>query len=65
LLEAAEQRLASARDDIERLLASAPYRVGSTLVQGAGKPARALVSVPAGLVRVWRHRGNRRSGPTG
>jgi hypothetical protein len=65
LLEAAEERLASARDDIERLLASAPYRVGSTLVQGAGKPARALVSVPAGLVRVWRHRGNRRSGPTG
>jgi hypothetical protein len=64
-LEAAESRLASARDDIERLLASAAYRLGSTLVQGARKPGRALVSAPVGLARVWRHSGNRRSGPTG
>jgi hypothetical protein len=64
-LEAAEKRVASAREDIERLRASATYRVGSTIVQGARKPGRALVSVPVGLVRVWRHRGSRRSGRTG
>jgi hypothetical protein len=64
-IEVAESGLASAQDDIEQLLASATYRVGNTLVQGARKPGRALVSVPAGLVRVWRHRGSRRSDPTG
>lgn len=53
----AESRLARARNDIAELRASTPFRVGTTVVQGARRPTRAIVSVPVGLVRIWRKRG--------
>ena len=49
--------------------ASAAFQVGDTVVQGARKPGTAIVSVPVGLVRVWRRRSrpavNGQSEPTG
>ncbi|MEU8608106.1 hypothetical protein AB0C29_08900 [Actinoplanes sp. NPDC048791] len=53
----AESRLARARNDIADLRASTPFRVGTTVVQGARRPTRGIVSVPVGLVRIWRKRG--------
>lgn len=55
-ITAVQQDLAAAREDTARLRASTTYQVGSALVQGARRPTRAIVSVPAGLARVWRHR---------
>lgn len=52
-----ESRLADARNDITRLRASTAFRVGTTVVQGARRPGKAIVSVPVGLVRIWRKRG--------
>jgi hypothetical protein len=57
-LAAAQERLGVAKDDLTRLRDSATFQLGSTMVQGARRPARAIVSVPAGLVRVWRRRGS-------
>jgi hypothetical protein len=34
--------------------------VGNAMVQGARRPGRAIVSVPVGLIRVWRNRGAER-----
>ena len=56
-LAKAQQRLTSAREGLERLQSSTTFQVGSTMVQGARRPGRAIVTVPAGLVRVWRNRG--------
>jgi uncharacterized coiled-coil protein SlyX len=53
----AETRLARARNDIAKLQASTTFRVGTTIVQGARRPGKAIVSVPVGLVRIWRKRG--------
>jgi hypothetical protein len=65
----AEKRLAVAERELARVRASAAFQVGATVVQGARKPGTAIVSVPVGLVRVWRRRGrpavNGQSGPTG
>ena len=49
-LTAAHQRLAQLRS-------STKFRVGDAVVQGARRPGRAIISVPFGLVRVWRNRG--------
>lgn len=46
-LASAQKRLTAAKDSAERLRASATYQVGNT-----------IVSVPRGLVRVWRRRGS-------
>jgi hypothetical protein len=35
------------------------------MVQGARRPGRAIVSVPFGLVRVWRSRGTNNNGTGG
>jgi hypothetical protein len=48
---------ARARRDVDNLRASTTFRVGNTVVQGARRPGRAIVSVPVGLVRIWRKRG--------
>lgn len=56
-LTSTQQRLTSVREDLGRLRSSTTFQVGSTMVQGARRPARAIVSVPVGLVRVWRNRG--------
>jgi hypothetical protein len=53
-LAAAERR---SQERIARLEGSASYQVGNTMVQGARRPVRGIVSVPVGLVRVWRKRG--------
>jgi hypothetical protein len=64
-LAAAQQRLAAARDGMARLRSSTTFQVGDTMVQGARRPGRAIVSVPVGLVRVWRNRGTERNGRNG
>lgn len=53
----AERRLAKALRDNEKLRASTVWQVGTTVVQGARRPGKAIVSVPTGLVRIWRQRG--------
>ncbi|OJF09470.1 hypothetical protein [Couchioplanes caeruleus] len=53
---AAESRVARARKEAADLRASTSFRVGATVVQGARRPTRAIVSVPVGLVRIWRKR---------
>jgi hypothetical protein len=53
----AESRLTRARNDVAKLQASTTFRVGATVVQGARRPGKAIVSVPVGLVRIWRKRG--------
>lgn len=65
-LAAAQQRLATARESLSRVRSSTAFQVGDTMVRGARRPGRAIVSVPAGLVRVWRNRGGghgRNGGP--
>jgi len=52
----ADARVERARNDVANLRASTTFRVGNTVVQGARKPAKAIVSVPVGLVRIWRKR---------
>ncbi len=64
-LLAAEQRLAATRESMTHLRSSTTFQVGSTMVQGARRPGRAIVSVPVGLVRVWRSRGTDRNGTDG
>jgi len=64
------KQLAATQRELGRVKASAAFQVGTTVVQGARKPGRAIVSVPVGLVRVWRRRAaggspNGHSGPTG
>ncbi|GAA3336040.1 hypothetical protein GCM10020358_06700 [Amorphoplanes nipponensis] len=61
----AESRLARARNDLADLRASTTFRIGNTVVQGARRPTRGIVSVPVGLVRIWRKRGTpgERPGP--
>lgn len=54
---AAEGRVAKVRKELADLRASTSFRVGTTVVQGARRPTRAIVSVPVGLVRIWRKRG--------
>lgn len=54
---AAESRTAKARQELADLRGSTSFRVGTTVVQGARRPTRAIVSVPVGLVRIWRRRG--------
>lgn len=62
-LKATQERLAASRESLARLRSSATFQVGSTMVQGARRPGRAIVSVPAGLVRVWRSRRTDPAGP--
>jgi hypothetical protein len=52
----ADARVERARNDVASLRASTTFRVGNTVVQGARKPGKAIVSVPVGLVRIWRKR---------
>jgi hypothetical protein len=56
-LTVAQERLEASKASMAKLRASATYQLGDTMVQGARRPARAIVSVPVGLVRVWRRRG--------
>lgn len=44
------------RNDLARLRASTTYQVGNAMVEGARRPGKAIVTIPAGLVRVWRKR---------
>jgi len=53
----AESQLKRARNDIAKLQASTTFQVGAAVVQGARRPGKAIVSVPVGLVRIWRKRG--------
>jgi hypothetical protein len=67
-LEAAARRLTGAREKLARVEASTTYQVGRTVVQGARRPGRAIISVPVGLVRLWRRReavDDEQPGPTG
>ncbi|WP_328462413.1 hypothetical protein OHA21_35160 [Actinoplanes sp. NBC_00393] len=50
-------KLATAQERLTQLRSSTTFQVGYTIVEGARRPARALVSVPTGLVRAWRNRG--------
>jgi hypothetical protein len=52
-----QRRVETVQNDLARLRASTTFRVGDAFVQGARRPGRALVSVPASLVRAWRGRG--------
>ena len=56
-LAEAEERTEKVRAEVARLRASTTYQVGTAMIEGARRPGRAIVTVPAGLVRVWRHRG--------
>ena len=49
-------RLTTAEQQNERLMASASFRVGRTVVDSARHPARAVVSAPRDLVQIWRAR---------
>jgi hypothetical protein len=67
---AADRQLAAAQRELSKVKTSAAFQVGTTVVQGARRPGSAIVSVPVGLVRVWRRRGargtvNGHPGPTG
>jgi uncharacterized coiled-coil protein SlyX len=59
-LTAAQKGLANAQARLARVESSTTYQVGHAMVQGARRPGRAIVSVPVGLVRVWRNRGSER-----
>ncbi len=51
-----EKEIAGRDATIAKLRASTAYQVGATVVQGARRPGKAIVSVPVGLVRIWRKR---------
>ncbi len=47
------------RNRLRELESSVPFEVGQAVVDGARHPARAVVSVPRELIRVWRKRKSR------
>ncbi|HWS33623.1 MAG TPA: hypothetical protein VN408_12880 [Actinoplanes sp.] len=53
---AMQKSLTTAQERLAQVRSSTTFQVGHTIVQGARRPARALVSVPAGLFRAWRNR---------
>ena len=55
-LAAARDKVTAKSDEIAKLKTSTTFRVGTTVVQGARSPGKAIVSVPVGLARIWRKR---------
>lgn len=64
-LAAAQQRLTTVQGRLARLRSSTTFQVGNTMVEGARRPGRAIVSVPAGLMRAWRNRSADANGANG
>jgi FkbM family methyltransferase len=69
-LRASARELASLRQRLATLESSTTVKAGRVLVEGARHPAKAVVSVPVGLARLWRAKRSRtaagppaRSGP--
>ncbi|WP_328476486.1 FkbM family methyltransferase [Actinoplanes sp. NBC_00393] len=50
------RQLAKTRKQLAAIQASTSYKAGRVLVEGGKHPAKAVVSVPAGLARLWRER---------
>jgi hypothetical protein len=59
----AQTRVARLEARLIDLRASATFRVGQAVIQGARNPARGVVGVPRDLARIWRDRGTRRGQP--
>ena len=53
------------RDRLNVLQSSTTFQVGQAVVSGAKHPARAVVTVPRDLARVWRHRRSRADSSAG
>jgi FkbM family methyltransferase len=62
-LRDAEKKLAASTKRLAALEGSTTYKVGQAFVRGAKRPTRAVVSVPADLVRLWRSHKRRPSSP--
>jgi hypothetical protein len=62
-IAAVEKRLAALERELARVRASTTFQVGNAFVEGARRPGRAIVSVPANLVRAWRGRSEGESVP--
>ena len=53
-LAARDKELAQARRRVKALTSSPTFRLGRTLVEGAKHPHKAVVTVPAGLAKIWK-----------
>lgn len=56
LLAEREAQLAVVRRRLATLKSSTTYQIGQVVVEALRRPARAVVSVPVGIVRLWRSR---------
>jgi FkbM family methyltransferase len=62
-LAARDKALAKARRRVRNLESSSTYRVGQAFVDGARHPAKAVVTVPMNLAKIWRARRTRAAAP--
>ncbi|MEU4216890.1 FkbM family methyltransferase [Actinoplanes sp. NPDC026623] len=61
-LRKSEEKLAKARKRLATMERSIAFRAGQVLSTGGRQPAKAVVSVPAGLARLWREGRSRPAG---